>query len=122
MMPFESATTELTKPSLWASVSIRKPGSVAARTCVEKRANSRTAIRGLRKVIRTAASRKIRASIRCSKLFMMQRTVAITGGTGGLGTEVVRRLSIDYRCVILGHAQVDLTNEESTRKAFEEIG
>lgn len=50
------------------------------------------------------------------------RTLVITGGTGGLGTEVVRRLSRNYRCVVPGHAQVDLTSEESVRKAFEEIG
>lgn len=49
-------------------------------------------------------------------------TLAITGGTGGLGTHVVERLSRDYRCVVLSHAQVDLTNEESVRKAFHEIG
>lgn len=52
----------------------------------------------------------------------MQRTVVITGGTGGLGTDVVRRLSTEYRCVVLGHAQADLTDEESVRKAFGEIG
>jgi NAD(P)-dependent dehydrogenase (short-subunit alcohol dehydrogenase family) len=50
------------------------------------------------------------------------RSLVITGGTGGLGTEVVRRLSLDYHCIVLGHAQVDLTNEESVRKAFEKIG
>lgn len=50
------------------------------------------------------------------------RTLAITGGTGGLGTEVVRRLSLDYRCIVLGHAQVDLTSEESVRNAFANIG
>ena len=50
------------------------------------------------------------------------RTLAITGGTGGLGTEVVRRLSRDYNCIVLGHAQVDLTNEDSVRKAFDDIG
>jgi NAD(P)-dependent dehydrogenase (short-subunit alcohol dehydrogenase family) len=50
------------------------------------------------------------------------RTLVITGGTGGLGTDVVRRLSRDYNCVVLGHAQVDLTSEESVRKAFEDIG
>jgi NAD(P)-dependent dehydrogenase (short-subunit alcohol dehydrogenase family) len=50
------------------------------------------------------------------------RTVVITGGTGGLGTDVVRRLSLDYRCVVLGHAQVDLTSEDSVRKAFDDIG
>lgn len=50
------------------------------------------------------------------------RTLVITGGTGGLGTEVVRRLSRDYRCVVPGRAQVDLTSEESVRQAFEEIG
>lgn len=50
------------------------------------------------------------------------RTVVITGGTGGLGTEVVRRLSRDYRCAVLGHAQVDLTNEESVQNAFDQIG
>jgi NAD(P)-dependent dehydrogenase (short-subunit alcohol dehydrogenase family) len=49
-------------------------------------------------------------------------TVVITGGTGGLGTEVVRRLSRDYRCVVLGHADVDLTREDSVRDAFEKIG
>jgi len=50
------------------------------------------------------------------------RTVVITGGTGGLGTDVVRRLSMDYRCVVLGHAQADLTSEDSVRSAFESIG
>src|SRR5688500_6187888 len=50
------------------------------------------------------------------------RTLVITGGTGGLGTEVVRRLSRDYRCVVLGHAQVDLTSEESVRNAFADSG
>jgi NAD(P)-dependent dehydrogenase (short-subunit alcohol dehydrogenase family) len=50
------------------------------------------------------------------------RTLVITGGTGGLGTDVVRRLSRDYNCVVLGHAQVDLTSEESVQKAFEDIG
>jgi NAD(P)-dependent dehydrogenase (short-subunit alcohol dehydrogenase family) len=50
------------------------------------------------------------------------RTLVITGGTGGLGIEVVRRLSLDYHCVVPSHEQVDLTNEESVRKLFEEIG
>jgi NAD(P)-dependent dehydrogenase (short-subunit alcohol dehydrogenase family) len=50
------------------------------------------------------------------------RTVVITGGTGGLGTEVVRRLSLDYRCVVLGHAEVDLTSEASVRDAFANVG
>lgn len=50
------------------------------------------------------------------------RTLVITGGTGGLGTEVVRRLSSDYRCVVLGHTQVDLTNEVSVRIVFDPIG
>jgi len=50
------------------------------------------------------------------------RTLVITGGTGGLGTEVVRRLSRDYRCIVFGHAQVDLTSEESVRGAFADAG
>jgi len=50
------------------------------------------------------------------------RTLVITGGTGGLGTEVVRRLSSEYRCIVLGHAQVDLTSEDSVRKTFDDIG
>lgn len=50
------------------------------------------------------------------------RTVAITGGSGGLGTEVVRRLSQDYRCIVLGHRDADLTDETSTRDAFARIG
>lgn len=50
------------------------------------------------------------------------RTLVITGGTGGLGTDVVKRLSNDYRCVVFGHAQVDLTSEESARNAFANAG
>jgi NAD(P)-dependent dehydrogenase (short-subunit alcohol dehydrogenase family) len=50
------------------------------------------------------------------------RRLAITGGTGGLGTEVVRRLSLDYDCIVLGHETVDLTSEDSVRDAFAGIG
>lgn len=50
------------------------------------------------------------------------RTLVITGGTGGLGKDVVQRLSAEYRCLVFGHAQVDLTSEESVRKAFDEAG
>ncbi|HEX2059766.1 MAG TPA: SDR family oxidoreductase [Thermoanaerobaculia bacterium] len=50
------------------------------------------------------------------------RSVVITGGSGGLGTEVVRRLSRDYRCIVLGHKDADLTDEASTREAFARIG
>lgn len=50
------------------------------------------------------------------------RTVVITGGTGGLGTAVVQRLEREYRCVVLGHRDVDLTEESSVRRAFESIG
>jgi NAD(P)-dependent dehydrogenase (short-subunit alcohol dehydrogenase family) len=52
----------------------------------------------------------------------MMRTVVITGGTGGLGTAVVQLLERDYRCVVLGHRDVDLTEESSVRRAFENIG
>jgi NAD(P)-dependent dehydrogenase (short-subunit alcohol dehydrogenase family) len=50
------------------------------------------------------------------------RTLVITGGTGGLGSNVVPRLSRDYRCLVLGHAQIDLTNEQSAASAFAEAG
>jgi NAD(P)-dependent dehydrogenase (short-subunit alcohol dehydrogenase family) len=50
------------------------------------------------------------------------RTLVITGGTGGLGTEVVRHLSATYRCLVLGHTDVDLTDETSVRNAFEKTG
>jgi NAD(P)-dependent dehydrogenase (short-subunit alcohol dehydrogenase family) len=50
------------------------------------------------------------------------RRLAITGGTGGLGTEVVRRLSLDYDCIVLGRETVDLTSEDSVRDAFAGIG
>jgi NAD(P)-dependent dehydrogenase (short-subunit alcohol dehydrogenase family) len=33
------------------------------------------------------------------------RTLIITGGTGGLGTEVVARLAREYRCIALYHGQ-----------------
>lgn len=59
------------------------------------------------------------------------KTILLTGGTGGLGTEVVSRLSRDYRCVVLyrgtpppGVAGVaaDLLDESSVRAAFEDVG
>lgn len=50
------------------------------------------------------------------------RTLVITGGYGGLGTEVVRRLSNDYRCIVPSRAQLDVTNEESVRNAFADVG
>lgn len=50
------------------------------------------------------------------------RKVAITGGTGGLGTAVVERLSLDYDCVVLGHSDVDVTSEASVREAFTRLG
>jgi NAD(P)-dependent dehydrogenase (short-subunit alcohol dehydrogenase family) len=50
------------------------------------------------------------------------RTLVITGGNGGLGTEVVRRLSRDYRCIAPTRAQLDLANEESVKQSFHEYG
>jgi NAD(P)-dependent dehydrogenase (short-subunit alcohol dehydrogenase family) len=35
---------------------------------------------------------------------------------------VVERLSRDYDCIVLGHEQIDVTNEESVRRAFDELG
>ena len=47
-------------------------------------------------------------------------TLIVTGGTGGLGTAVVERLSRDYRCVLLTRA--DLADEKSLRNAIERAG
>ena len=49
------------------------------------------------------------------------KTLIVTGGTGGLGTTVVERLSRDYRCVLLRHAEVDLSDEQSIRRALSQI-
>ena len=49
------------------------------------------------------------------------KTLIVTGGTGGLGTTVVERLSRDYRCVLLRHAEVDLSDEQSVRRALSQI-
>jgi len=66
---------------------------------------------------------------------MNERTLLITGGTGGLGTTVVARLARDYRCVVLFNSQdgfdalrkdvpgvdgvqADLSDEESVRAAI----
>jgi len=48
----------------------------------------------------------------------MMKTLIVTGGTGGLGTTVVERLSREYQCVLLRHAEVDLSNEQSIRDAI----
>jgi NAD(P)-dependent dehydrogenase (short-subunit alcohol dehydrogenase family) len=50
------------------------------------------------------------------------RTLVITGGHGGLGTEVVRRLSRDYRCIVPEREQLDVADETSVQRAFEEFG
>ena len=66
---------------------------------------------------------------------MNERTLLITGGTGGLGTTVVARLARNYQCVVLFNSQdgfdalrkdvsgaegvqADLSNEESVRAAI----
>jgi NAD(P)-dependent dehydrogenase (short-subunit alcohol dehydrogenase family) len=52
----------------------------------------------------------------------MQKVV-ITGGTGGLGTAVVERLSRTYDCIVLDRTRLDdITNEASVRNAFAEVG
>ena len=59
------------------------------------------------------------------------KTIVVTGGTGGLGTTVVSRLSREYRCVVLYRGtppagvtgvQADLLDEASVRAAFEQTG
>lgn len=49
------------------------------------------------------------------------KTLIITGGTGGLGTFVVERLSRDYECVLLQRPAVDLTNAASVRAALANV-
>ena len=65
-------------------------------------------------------------------------TILITGGTGGLGTAVVKRLAADYRCVVLYHGQsgfdalqkvadvegvsADVSNEADVAQAVASIG
>jgi NAD(P)-dependent dehydrogenase (short-subunit alcohol dehydrogenase family) len=50
------------------------------------------------------------------------KTLIVTGGTGGLGTTVVERLSSGYQCVVLsrheGDYQADLGDETSVRRAI----
>lgn len=48
----------------------------------------------------------------------MKETLIVTGGTGGLGTAVVERLSSDYQCVLLRHEKVDLSDERAVRDAL----
>lgn len=61
------------------------------------------------------------------------RTIVITGGTGGLGQTVVRRLAAAGRCIVLHRSelpadlgaegvQCDVEDESSVRRAFETIG
>jgi NAD(P)-dependent dehydrogenase (short-subunit alcohol dehydrogenase family) len=49
------------------------------------------------------------------------RTLIITGGTGGLGTTVVERLSRDYECVLLSRPEVDLFDEASVAAAVAKV-
>jgi NAD(P)-dependent dehydrogenase (short-subunit alcohol dehydrogenase family) len=49
------------------------------------------------------------------------KTLIVTGGTGGLGSSVVERLSRDFRCILLRHNEVDLSNERSVRDALARI-
>ena len=48
------------------------------------------------------------------------KTLIVTGGTGGLGTTVVERLNLDYRCVLLSRA--DLADDASVRSAIAQAG
>jgi NAD(P)-dependent dehydrogenase (short-subunit alcohol dehydrogenase family) len=50
------------------------------------------------------------------------KTLIVTGGTGGLGTTVVERLSKEYRCVLLSRQSgVDLLDETSVRNAVAQV-
>jgi NAD(P)-dependent dehydrogenase (short-subunit alcohol dehydrogenase family) len=61
------------------------------------------------------------------------KTLIVTGGTGGLGETVVRRLSRTYRCVLLYHStapdaapnveglKADLNDESSIRAAMTQV-
>lgn len=50
------------------------------------------------------------------------KTLIITGGTGNLGTAVVRHLSTDYTCVLIGlESGVDLSDEASVAAAVEKV-
>jgi NAD(P)-dependent dehydrogenase (short-subunit alcohol dehydrogenase family) len=49
------------------------------------------------------------------------KTLIVTGGTGGLGETVVARLERDYRCVLLRHKDVDLSDALSVRAAVAQI-
>ena len=47
------------------------------------------------------------------------KTLIVTGGTGGLGTAVVARLSQAYQCVLLNRPETDLTDESSVVAALD---
>jgi len=48
------------------------------------------------------------------------KTLIVTGGTGGLGTTVVARLSRDYNCVLL--SREDFATDETLRAAIAKAG
>jgi NAD(P)-dependent dehydrogenase (short-subunit alcohol dehydrogenase family) len=61
------------------------------------------------------------------------RTLLITGGTGNLGSAVVKRLAGEFRCVGVVHGEpklaanvesvrADLSNESEVTRAFDQIG
>lgn len=49
------------------------------------------------------------------------KTLIITGGTGGLGTTVVERLSQQYQCVLLRRPETDLSDEASVRSGVARV-
>lgn len=52
---------------------------------------------------------------------MSERTLIVTGGTGGLGSAVVPRLLREYRCVILFHSEEGLEALKRTAGATERL-
>lgn len=50
------------------------------------------------------------------------QTIVITGASGGLGGEVVRRLEREYRCLVPSRGEIDLLSEESVRAWFSQSG
>jgi len=49
------------------------------------------------------------------------KTLIVTGGTGGLGTVVVGRLTRDYHCVLLNRPETDLLDAASVRDALARV-
>jgi NAD(P)-dependent dehydrogenase (short-subunit alcohol dehydrogenase family) len=51
----------------------------------------------------------------------IMKKILLIGGTGGLGNQLTKHLSLSYTCISVGSKMLDVTNEEQVKEFLDEV-